>query len=155
MLGNILCKQLFANQLVVTFSVGDHHNGHGRYAVRVSGPKQQYEHAFSLKCVIILSPQTIKAEKGRNYSHFVAWNHSPSISQECRDYHRAKMSWPSEWSRVGYYNKYRHVTCDWFTSLFESHPWSSLLCMWASFQSRVFECTVHSQKKSWLCLCRH
>ena len=35
----------------------------------------------------------------RESMHFAAWDHTPSILQECRDYHRQKMS-PSEWWRI-------------------------------------------------------
>ena len=46
--------ELLISQLVATFSVGDHHDSHGRYAVRVGGPKQQNEHVFLLTFFIII-----------------------------------------------------------------------------------------------------
>ena len=84
MLGDIVCNQLVFNHLVATFPVGDHRDGHGRYALRASGSKKQNEHVFSL----CLTQQTIKADRGRKHAHFVARAHAPSIFQECRDYRR-------------------------------------------------------------------
>ena len=43
--------------------------------------------------------QTFKPDRAIKNVHFVTWDHTPSIFQECRD-HRHQMSWPSEWSRV-------------------------------------------------------
>ena len=48
MLGDIVCNQLLVSHLVTTFSVGDHTDSHGRYAVGARGAKKQNEHGFSL-----------------------------------------------------------------------------------------------------------
>ena len=66
MLGDIVCNHLFVSHLVVTFSVGDHCNGHGRYAVRASGSNKHNEHVFSL----CLSRQIINIDRGRNHTNF-------------------------------------------------------------------------------------
>ena len=86
MLGDIMCNQLMVSHLVATFSVGDHRDGHGRYAVRASGSKKQNEYVFSL----CLTRQIIKTDRGRKHVHFVAWDYTQSIFQECRDYRRQK-----------------------------------------------------------------
>ena len=107
------------------------------------------------------SRQIIKTDRGRKHAHFVARAHAPSIFQECRDYHRQKMSWPIWWSKVGWKTKC-HQACDWtnnFLSLTSDHLRYVRDLIWASFQSWVlvtetmaFGSTVHSQKESWLCL---
>ena len=84
MIGDILCNQLLVSHLVATVFVGNHHDSHGRYMGRASDPKQQNEQAFSL----CQTRQTIKPDRARKHANFVAWDQMPSISQECRDYHR-------------------------------------------------------------------
>ena len=101
MLGDILCNQLLVSHLVATFSAGDHHDSHGRYAVRASGSKHQNEYVF----LLCLTWRIIKPDGASKHAHFVAWDTMTSIFQECCDYHRQKMSWRSEWSRVGCYLK--------------------------------------------------
>ena len=66
MLGDIVC--LLVCHLDSTFSVGDHHDSHGRYAVLASCSKKQNEHDF------FMTRQTNKADRARKYAHFVAWD---------------------------------------------------------------------------------
>ena len=82
---------------LTTFSVGDNYDILGIYLA--CGPKQQNGHYFS-PCQLWLS---VGSNRARKHAHFVAWNHShaPHISHDYRDDHRLKMSWPSDWPRVG------------------------------------------------------
>ena len=99
MLGDILFStQLLASHLVATFSVDDHHDSHGRYAVVPRNKMSMFSRS--------VWPDRPSKQTEREWMLillFVAFccYHMPSILQECRDYHRQKMSWPSEWSRVG------------------------------------------------------
>ena len=52
--------------------------------VLASGFKKHNEHVLSLG----LTRQIMKTDTGRKHAHFVAWAHTPSIFQECRDYRR-------------------------------------------------------------------
>ena len=65
-LGDIVCSHLFVSHMVATFSVGDHRDGHGGYAVLASGSKKQNENVFSF----CLTRQILNTDRGRNHTHF-------------------------------------------------------------------------------------
>ena len=136
MLGDILCNQFLGSHLVTTFSVGDHRDGHGRYALRASGSKKQKEHVFSL----CLTRQIIKTDRGRKHAHFVGWAHAPSIFLECRDYRRQKCRDQVSDQKLGANQNVTKKVIDSPT-------------VWVS--SLIISVVYVIMMKSWLCLRRH
>ena len=154
MLGTIVCDQLLVSELITIFCVGDHPSNHG-------GCEWLQETKWA--CFLALfDPTDNQSRQSEKHAHFDALDHTPSIFQECRDYHRQKMSWPSEWSRVGCLKKC-HQVCDWPTNYLSLiSDYLSCVLELIRFVSDMSDDDWNSgiwlfsaRKKTWLCLCRH